>query len=209
MTGKNFYYVRVSTKDQHVARQLDYIKDMGIKIDERDIFIDKVSGKNFEREQYKLLKMILRPGDCLYVKSIDRFGRNYSQILNEWREITNSGVDIVVLDMPLLDTRAHKDLLGTLISDLVLQLLSYVASTELSHIKTRQAEGIKSAKSVGIKFGRPKKEIVINEDFIILYNKWKENEITTKYFKDTLGLKTNTFYRRIQDYETHLINKST
>lgn len=204
MIGKNFYYVRVSSKDQNVTRQLDYIKDMDIKIDKRDIFIDKVSGKNFEREQYKILKKILRAGDCLYVKSIDRFGRNYSQILNEWREITNSGVDIVVIDMPLLDTRTHKDLLGTLISDLVLQLLSYVASTELNHIKTRQAEGIKSAQSAGIKFGRPKKEIIINDDFKILYNQWKENKITTKYFKDTLGLKNNTFYRRIQDYEAHL-----
>lgn len=201
MSGKIFYYVRVSSKEQHVARQLDYIKDMNIKIDERDIFIDKVSGKNFEREQYKLLKRILRPGDCLYVKSIDRFGRNYSQILNEWREITNLGVDIVVLDMPLLDTRAHKDLLGTLISDLVLQLLSYVASTELNHIKTRQAEGIKSAKSAGVKFGRPKKQIIINNDFKTLYNLWKEKKITTKYFKDTLGLKNNTFYRRIKEFE--------
>ena len=201
MNGKNFYYVRVSSKEQHVARQLDYIKDMNIKIDERDIFIDKVTGKNFEREQYKLLKRILRPGDCLYVKSIDRFGRNYSQILNEWREITNLGVDIVVLDMPLLDTRAHKDLLGTLISDLVLQLLSYVASTELNHIKTRQAEGIKSAKSAGVKFGRPKKQIVINNNFKTLYNLWKEKKITTKYFQDTLGLKNNTFYRRIKEFE--------
>lgn len=201
MNGKNFYYVRVSSKEQHVARQLDYIKDMNIKIDERDIFIDKVTGKNFEREQYKLLKRILRPGDCLYVKSIDRFGRNYSQILNEWREITNLGVDIVVLDMPLLDTRAHKDLLGTLISDLVLQLLSYVASTELNHIKTRQAEGIKSAKSAGVKFGRPKKQIIINNDFKTLYNLWKEKKITTKYFQDTLGLKNNTFYRRIKEFE--------
>lgn len=201
MNGKNFYYVRVSSKEQHVARQLDYIKDMNIKIDERDIFIDKVTGKNFEREQYKLLKRILRPGDCLYVKSIDRFGRNYSQILNEWREITNLGVDIVVLDMPLLDTRAHKDLLGTLISDLVLQLLSYVASTELNHIKTRQAEGIKSAKSAGVKFGRPKKQIIINNNFKTLYNLWKEKKITTKYFQDTLGLKNNTFYRRIKEFE--------
>lgn len=209
MTGKNFYYVRVSSKDQHITRQLDYLKDMDIEIDERDIFIDKVSGKNFEREQYKILKRILRPGDCLYVKSIDRFGRNYSQILNEWREITNSGVDIVVFDMPLLDTRAHKDLLGTLISDLVLQLLSYVASTELSNIKIRQAEGIKSAKSAGVKFGRPKKQIIINEDFKILYNQWKEKQITTKYFKNTLGLKSNSFYRRIQEYEAQLINKST
>lgn len=201
MTGKIFYYVRISSKEQHVVRQLEYIKDMNIKIDERDIFIDKVSGKNFEREQYKLLKRILRPGDCLYVKSIDRFGRNYSQILNEWREITNLGVDIAVLDMPLLDTRAHKDLLGTLISDLVLQLLSYVASTELNHIKTRQAEGIKSAKSAGVKFGRPKKQIIINNDFKTLYNLWKEKKITTKYFQDTLGLKNNTFYRRIKEFE--------
>lgn len=201
MKGKNFYYVRVSTKEQNISRQIDYIKDLNIQIDERDIFIDKTSGKNFDREQYKLLKLILRPGDCLYVKSIDRFGRNYHQILNEWHDITNSGVDIVILDMPLLDTRTHKDILGTLISDLVLQLLSYVATTELNHIKSRQSEGIKSAKANGVQFGRPRKEIIFDDSFKLLYRQWKKKQITTKYFKGTLGLKSNTFYRRIKEFE--------
>ncbi|MDU2828672.1 MAG: recombinase family protein, partial [Clostridium perfringens] len=148
MINKTFYYVRVSSKEQNPQRQLDYLKEINLNIDERDIYIDKETGKNFSREQYQLLKKILRKGDVLYVKSIDRFGRNYSEILNEWQYLTKKiGIDIVILDMPLLDTRKNKDILGNLISDLVLQLLSYVADTEYKNIKTRQLEGIASAKS--------------------------------------------------------------
>lgn len=201
MNSKSFYYVRVSSKDQNINRQLDYLKEKNISVDERDIFIDKESGKNFEREQYQLLKRSLRKNDVLYLKSIDRIWRNYQQILNEWKEITSLGVDIVVLDMPLLDTRNKKDLLGNLISDLVLQLLSYVAATELNNIKTRQLEGINSAKSRGVKFGRPKQNIEFNDKFLRLYNNWKDGKITTKFFRNSLGLKSNTFYRRIQEYE--------
>ncbi|MGU8343270.1 recombinase family protein [Clostridium perfringens] len=203
MINKTFYYVRVSSKEQNPQRQLDYLKEINLNIDERDIYIDKETGKNFSREQYQLLKKILRKGDVLYVKSIDRFGRNYSEILNEWQYLTKKiGIDIVILDMPLLDTRKNKDILGNLISDLVLQLLSYVADTEYKNIKTRQLEGIASAKSRGIKFGRPKQTIDFNSDFKELYYQWKNGKITTKFFKKTLGLKNNTFYRRIGEFES-------
>lgn len=199
--NKEFYYLRVSSKDQNVQRQLDFIKKKNIVIDERNIFVDKQSGKSFNREQYQLLKQLLRAGDTLYVKSIDRFGRNYNQILSEWRDIVSLGVDIVVLDMPLLDTRQNKDLLGNLISDLVLQLLSYVANSELENIKTRQAEGIKSAQAKGVKFGRPPKNISFDSTFEDLYNDWKNKKITTKYFREYLNLKPNSFYRRISEFE--------
>lgn len=200
--NKEFYYLRVSSKDQNIQRQLDALKEKNISIDERNIFIDKQTGKNFDREQYQLLKKILRKGDTLYVKSIDRFGRNYQQILSEWRELTSCiGVDIVIIDMPLLDTRKNKDLLGTLISDLVLDLLSYVSSTELSNIKTRQKEGIKAAKNKGVKFGRPKKDISFDYNFQSLYSDWKNKKITTKYFREYLNLKPSSFYRRVSEFE--------
>lgn len=203
MSNKEFYYVRVSSKEQNPKRQLDYLEEINLNIDERDIYIDKESGKNFSREQYQLLKKLLRKGDILYVKSIDRFGRNYSEILKEWQFLTKTiGIDIVVLDMPLLDTRKNKDILGNLISDLVLQLLSYVADTEYRNIKIRQLEGIKSAKSRGVKFGRPKQTIDFNSNFISLYSEWKTGKITTKFFKNSLGLKSNTFYRRISEFES-------
>lgn len=200
--NKEFYYLRVSSKDQNIQRQLDALKEKNISIDERNIFIDKQTGKNFDREQYQLLKKILRKGDTLYVKSIDRFGRNYQQILSEWRELTSCiGVDIVIIDMPLLDTRKNKDLLGTLISDLVLDLLSYVSSTELTNIKTRQKEGIKAAKNKGVKFGRPKKDISFDYNFQSLYSDWKNKKITTKYFREYLNLKPSSFYRRVSEFE--------
>ena len=199
--NKEFYYLRVSSKDQNIQRQLDALKEKNICIEDRNIFIDKQTGKDFNREQYQLLKKILRKGDLLYVKSIDRFGRNYQQILSEWRELTSIGIDIVILDMPLLDTRKNKDILGTLISDLVLQLLSYVASTELSNIKTRQSEGIKAAKNKGVKFGRPRKDIAFDYSFQSLYKDWKNKKITTKFFRESLSLKPSSFYRRISEFE--------
>lgn len=199
--NKEFYYLRVSSKDQNIQRQLDALKEKNICIEDRNIFIDKQTGKDFNREQYQLLKKILRKGDLLYVKSIDRFGRNYQQILSEWRELTSIGIDIVILDMPLLDTRKNKDILGTLISDLVLQLLSYVASTELSNIKTRQSEGIKAAKNKGVKFGRPRKDIEFDYSFQSLYKDWKNKKITTKFFRESLSLKPSSFYRRISEFE--------
>lgn len=195
MKNKIFGYARVSSKEQNVERQLVAFKEYGIE--ERDIYIDKQSGKDFNREQYNTLKHILRENDLLVIKSIDRLGRNYEMIVNEWKDITkNIKADIVVIDMPLLDTRKNKDLLGTFISDLVLQILGYVAEQERTFIKQRQKEGISVAKNNGVKFGRPKIEKPLNFDDVVL--KWKNNEIKTKEAMKLLGLKPNTFYNLIK-----------
>lgn len=196
MKRKIFGYARVSSKEQNVERQLVAFKEYGI--DERDIYIDKQSGKDFNREQYNTLKHILRENDLLVIKSIDRLGRNYEMIVNEWKDITkNIKADIVVIDMPLLDTRKNKDLLGTFISDLVLQILGYVAEQERTFIKQRQKEGISVAKNNGVKFGRPKIEKPLNFDDVVL--KWKNKEIKTKEAMELLGLKPNTFYNLIKN----------
>lgn len=195
MKSKTFGYARVSSKEQNVERQLVAFKEYGIE--ERDIYIDKQSGKDFNREQYNTLKHILRENDLLVIKSIDRLGRNYEMIVNEWKDITkNIKVDIVVIDMPLLDTRKNKDLLGTFISDLVLQILGYVAEQERTFIKQRQKEGISVAKNNGVKFGRPKIEKPLNFDDVVL--KWKNNEIKTKEAMELLGLKPNTIYNMLK-----------
>lgn len=195
MKNKIFGYVRVSSKEQNEDRQLIAFKEFGI--DERDIYIDKQSGKDFNREQYNILKHILRENDVLVIKSIDRLGRNYNMIIDEWKDITkNIKADIVVLDMPLLDTRNNKDLLGTFISDLILQILSYVAEQERTFIKQRQKEGIAAAKNNNIKFGRPK--IKKPQNFDIVVNKWKNKEIKTKEAIEILGLKPNTFYNLVK-----------
>ena len=166
MKSKVFGYGRVSSKDQNIERQLLAFKEY--KIDERDIYIDKQSGKDFDRSNYNVLKNVLRENDLLVIKSIDRLGRNYNMIIEEWKDITkNIKADIVVIDMPLLDTRNNKDLLGTFISDLVLQILSYVAEQERSFIKQRQKEGIENAKNKGIKFGRPRIEKPSNFDMVV------------------------------------------
>lgn len=196
MKNKIFGYVRVSSKEQNEDRQLIAFKDFGI--DERDIYIDKQSGKDFNREQYNILKHILRENDVLVIKSIDRLGRNYNMIIDEWKDITkNIKADIVVLDMPLLDTRNNKDLLGTFISDLILQILSYVAEQERTFIKQRQKEGIAAAKNNNVKFGRPKIEKPQNFDIVV--NKWKNKEIKTKEAIEMLGLKPNTFYNLVKE----------
>lgn len=196
MKNKIFGYVRVSSKEQNEDRQLIAFKDFGI--DERDIYIDKQSGKDFNREQYNILKHILRENDVLVIKSIDRLGRNYNMIIDEWKDITkNIKADIVVLDMPLLDTRNNKDLLGTFISDLILQILSYVAEQERTFIKQRQKEGIAAAKNNNVKFGRPKIEKPQNFDIVV--NKWKNKEIKTKEAIEILGLKPNTFYNLVKE----------
>ena len=196
MKNKIFGYVRVSSKEQNEDRQLIAFKEFGI--DERDIYIDKQSGKDFNREQYNALKHILRENDVLVIKSIDRLGRNYNMIIDEWKDITkNIKADIVVLDMPLLDTRNNKDLLGTFISDLILQILSYVAEQERTFIKQRQKEGIAAAKNNNVKFGRPKIEKPQNFDIVV--NKWKNNEIKTKEAIEILGLKPNTFYNLVKE----------
>lgn len=195
MKNKIFGYVRVSSKEQSEDRQLIAFKEFGI--DERDIYIDKQSGKDFNREQYNILKHILRENDVLVIKSIDRLGRNYNMIIDEWKDITkNIKADIVVLDMPLLDTRNNKDLLGTFISDLILQILSYVAEQERTFIKQRQKEGIAAAKNNNVKFGRPKIEKPQNFDIVV--NKWKNKEIKTKEAIEILGLKPNTFYNLVK-----------
>lgn len=197
MKNKTFAYLRTSSKDQHIDRQLEAIKPFNI--DERDIFIDKQSGKDFNREQYMLLKKALRQDDLLVIKSIDRLGRNYTQIIEEWSDITkNIKANIVVIDMPLLDTRNKENgLLGTFISDIVLQILSYVAEQERSFIKQRQSEGIATAKLKGTKFGRPKIEKPLNFDEVI--KKWKNKEITAVQAQKELNLKPNTFYTMVKD----------
>ena len=174
--AKTFAYIRVSTREQNENRQLDSLQ--GLKIDE--IIVEKASGKNFVgREKYQEMKSKLRAGDLIVVKSIDRFGRNYSQICKEWESITNMGVDIQVLDMPILNTRNNQNgLTGRLITDIVLKLLGYVAERERENIKTRQAEGIASAKSRGVKFGRPLLDVP--KDFIRAYELYKQGLIKVK-----------------------------
>lgn len=196
MKSKIFGYARVSSKEQNEERQLVAFKEYDI--DERDIYIDKQSGKDFNRENYITLKHILRENDLLVIKSIDRLGRNYNQIIDEWKDITKKiKADIVVIDMPLLDTRKNKDLLGTFISDLVLQILSYVAEQERTFIKQRQKEGITNAKNNGVKFGRPK--IEKPQDFDVVVSRWKNKEIKSKVAMELLGLKPNTFYNMVKD----------
>jgi len=194
---KQFCYIRVSSKDQNIDRQLEAIKDLSI--DERDIFIDKQSGKDFDRENYNALKRCLRSGDLLYVKSIDRLGRNYKEIVSEWQGLTGSGIDIIVLDMPLLNTTLHKDLLGNFISDLILQVLSYVAQQERDNIRQRQAEGIAVAKAKGLKLGRPTLEIP--KDFEVTYTKWKHDQITAVQAMKDLNLKKSMFYKFVKEFE--------
>jgi DNA invertase Pin-like site-specific DNA recombinase len=211
LSKKTFAYIRVSSKDQNVARQLKEMQDL--MIDERDTFIDKASGKDFDRPQYKALVQCLREGDLLYIKSIDRLGRNSKQIKKEWEYITQEiKADIKVLDMELLDTTIHKDTLGTFVSDLVLQVLSFVAQQEKDNTKQRQSEGIAIAKSKGLHLGRPKMnlETLNKEQTIVLkanYPKWKAKEITGVQFMEMLDLKKNTFYKIIEQYERKIVLK--
>lgn len=195
-----FGYIRVSSKDQNEARQIEKMQELGI--DERHIFIDKKSGKDFDREQYKAMVTMMREGDTLYISSIDRLGRDYKEILEQWRIITKEkNADIVVLDMPLLDTRKDKDLTGVLISDIVLQLLSYVAEKERANIRARQAEGIALAKAKGVYKGR--KPIEVDKDkFEQVYGEVMRGERTNRYAMQKLGLKPNTYYRIVDAYKT-------
>ena len=196
MKNKIFGYGRVSNKDQNEDRQIAEFKKL--KIEDRDIFIDKKSGKDFDREQYNVLKTILREGDLLVIDSIDRLGRNYNMILEEWRDITKRiKADIKVIDMPLLDTTLHKDLLGTFVCDLVLQVLSFNAHKQRESINRNQRKGIDVAKAKGIKFGRPKIEKPQNFDNVV--NKWQHKEIKTKEAIEMLGLKPNTFYNMVKE----------
>lgn len=192
--GKTFVYIRVSSRDQSESRQIDAIN--GLNVDE--IIIEKASGKNFvSREKYQSMKSQLRTGDLVIVKSIDRFGRNYSQICKEWESIINMGVDIQVLDMPILNTRNNQNgLTGRLITDIVLKLLGYVAERERDNIKTRQAEGIASAKSRGVKFGRPKAELP--KDFIRAYELYTQGIIKVKDVMRMCNIAKSTFYKYAQ-----------
>lgn len=198
---RKFFYARISTKDQTLERQIVEAKKLGIE--EEYIFLEVASGKDFKRPEYQLLKRMLREGDVLYIKSLDRLGRNKQMILDEWNELVKvKKVDIVILDMPLLDTTKYKDMNGleNLISDIILQLLSYMAEDERLRTKERQREGIKIAREKGIKFGRRK--IDPGENFEEVYKEWKAGQITAVKAMEILELKSNTFYRRVKEYES-------
>lgn len=196
-----FGYVRVSSKDQNEARQIEKMRELGI--DERHIFVDKKSGKNFDREQYKAMMTMLREGDLVYIASLDRLGRNYREMGQEWENITKvKKADIVVLDMAdILDTRKKTDLTGTLISDMVVRLLSYVAEKEREEIRIRQEEGIAIAKAAGKYTGRKAIE-VDKEAFEKVYSEVVRGERTNRYAMQKLGLKPNTYYRVVNEYKT-------
>lgn len=193
MKASVYGYVRVSTKEQCEDRQFLALKKFPVL--ESNIFMDKISGKDFNRPKYQKLLRKLQPGDVLVVKSIDRLGRNYEEILNQWRIITRKKrVDIVVLDLPLLDTRqTGKDLTGIFVADLVLQILSYVAQTERENIRQRQKEGIAAAKLRGVQFGRPRKSIP--EEFWKLKTRWEKCEITSREAAKQIGIAQDTFLR--------------
>ena len=190
-------YVRVSAADQNEARQVIEMEKLGLTSER--IFIDKQSGKDFNRPEYIKLINLLQKGDLLYVKAIDRLGRNYKEIQDQWRIITKEmEVDVVVLDMPLLDTRVYKDLMGTFIADLVLQVLSFVAQSERENIKKRQAEGIKAAKLRGVAFGRPIK--LPPQNFPNIVNRWENGRISAQDAARLSNMSMATFYRRLREF---------
>jgi len=196
--GNIYGYVRVSSKDQNEDRQLVTMREM--QVPEENIYIDKQSGKDFNRPQYKRLLRKVKPDDLIYIKSIDRLGRNYSEILEQWKLITkDKHVDLYVIDMPILDTRSEKNLLGTFISDLVLTLLSYVAENERVNIRQRQAEGIAAAKKRGVHFGRTPKPLPDN--FYEVYQRWKMKKISVTQAAQECGMPQTTFFDRAKAYE--------
>ena len=201
---KTYAYIRVSTKEQNIDRQQEsiskYCLDNNIDIDERDIIIEKQSGKDFNREGYLTLKnSLLRKGDTLIIKELDRLGRDMAMIKEEWRELEKLGISIVVIDTPILNTVGKTDLEKTLISNIVFELLSYMAEKERVKIKQRQAEGIAAAKAKGIKLGRP--EIQYPDNWIEVYNSWRGKEITAVKAMELTGLKKNSFYNLVKRYE--------
>ena len=199
MEDINIYgYMRVSSKEQNEDRQKIALTEMGVP--EKNIYMDKQSGKDFERTQYKRLLRKLNENSVLYIKSIDRLGRNYGELNEQWRIITKEKkADIVVIDMPLLDTRREKNLLGTFISDVVLALLSYVAENERTNIKQRQAEGIAAAKARGVKFGRP--PLPIPQNFYQMHKDWRAGEITIEEAAKACNMCPKTFYSKAVKYE--------
>ena len=199
MAGTIYGYIRVSTREQNEDRQR--LALAALPVPKENIYMDKQSGKDFERPQYRRLVRRLRRDDLLYVKSIDRLGRNYSEILEQWRMLTKEkGVDIAVLDMPLLDTRRGKDLMGTFLSDIVLQGLSFVAENERDNIRQRQAEGIAAAKARGVRFGRP--PLPLPDNFHMLHQAWRGQKITLRQAARACGMPTGTFYSKAIKLET-------
>lgn len=196
--GNQYGYIRVSTRDQNEDRQLLAMQELPIP--EKNIYIDKQSGKDFERPRYKKLVRRMKKDDLLYIKSIDRLGRNYKEILEQWRILTKEkGVDIVVMDMPLLDTRRGKDLMGTFLSDIVLQVLSFVAENERENIRQRQAEGIAAAKVRGVKFGRP--ALPLPDNFREIHKAWREKKIPLRLAAKACNMAEGTFYYKAVKFE--------
>lgn len=195
----NIYgYIRVSSRDQNEDRQTAAFQE--ISIPEKNIFMDKQSGKDFERPSYKRMVRRMKKDDLLYIKSIDRLGRNYGEILEQWRILTKEkGIDIVVLDMPLLDTRRGKDLMGTFLSDIVLQVLSFVAENERTNIRQRQAEGIAAAKAKGVKFGRP--PLPLPDNFYEIHRQWRKKEISVSEAARLCGMSRATFHDKAKIFE--------
>ena len=192
-------YIRVSSRDQNEERQFIALQSKGVK--KSCIYIDKKSGKDFDRPQYKKLIKKLKPGDLLMIQSIDRLGRNYEEVQNQWRFLTKEKeVDICVIDMPLLDTRQGKDLLGTFIADIVLQILSFVAQNEREYIRKRQAEGIAAAKTRGVKFGRP--PIPLPDNFYPIHKAWRAKKMTLKQAAAACGMPVGTFYNKAAKFES-------
>ncbi|PUU87611.1 MULTISPECIES: recombinase family protein [Halanaerobium] len=198
MSGRKYGYIRVSSKEQNPARQEDALLKAGVEKDY--IFMDKMSGKDFDRPEYQLVKRLLKEDDVLFIKDLDRLGRNHRNIKEEWKEITmDIGADIVVLDMDLLDTRKFKDGMEELISNIVLELLSYMAEKEREKINKRQAEGIKKARQNGVHLGRPKIEV---DDFEYYYDQvYNQENMTAVEAMDELEVSKSTFYRRKSEYE--------
>ena len=197
MASNIYGYVRVSSNDQNEDRQLIALKERNVP--DKNIFMDKLSGKDFNRPEYQRMVRKLKSGDLLYVLSIDRLGRNYEDILAGWRVLTKEiGIDICVIDMPLLDTRNGKDLMGTFIADLVLQILSFVAQNERENIRKRQAQGIAVAKAKGVKFGRP--EIAIPDAFGKIIRAWEQKQMSFDTVLKQCNMSEATFYRKLREY---------
>lgn len=192
---QTYGYVRVSTNEQNEDRQVIELEKVGV--DKKKIYMDKQSGKDFERPEYCRMVRNMKSGDLLYILSIDRLGRNYEEIQNQWRILTKEKkIDICVIDMPLLDTRNGRDLMGTFIADLVLQILSFVAESERVNIRTRQAQGIEAAKKRGVVFGRPRKELP--EEFEKYVEEWAEKRISLEDVLEICNISRSTFYRMVQ-----------
>lgn len=196
-------YVRVSARDQNEDRQLLAMEN--VNVPRNYIYVDKESGRDFDRPMYRKMVRRLRKNDLVYIKSIDRLGRNYKETVEQWQYLTRvKQVDIVVIDMPLLDTRRGKDLMGTFLSDIVLQVLSFVAENERTNIRTRQREGIEAAKRKGVKFGRPRSRVPDN--FQEIYDQWKYRRISAADAAAICGMSRSTFYERVKEYEKRKAN---